>query len=390
MLTLDQATATISLGYPQVLELGLLGSNAAPRAMTYEFVSSLPSGTTGFSPTYRNWDAAYEAAVREVLAVFETYINVDFSEGPDTAERHFEFALAADIPGSTAGRGGWGYQSYWQNGDWNYDWSGWTVVEDFSTQRFKEVFAHELGHALGLKHSFSDDPNRNDDAAVPSAFDHEGYSMMSYNPDPGPSQLNGYGGAWNILHLDQPALYDVTALQAIWGANPTHAAGATRWGDTTDLARVIHDSGGHDVLDLSAWATSKLDAHVDLRAGGSSEIGRDTAGTPDFLRFAIAYGTEIEDAIAPRTPRVEIIGNALDNAIAAGGGYASADEFQGLAGNDTLEGLLGNDVLDGGDGNDLLDGGEGSDRLGGGNGADILIAGDAESWALYTDYLDLA
>jgi Ca2+-binding RTX toxin-like protein len=239
---------------------------------------------------------------------------------------------------------------------------------------------------MGLQHSFSGDPD------IPDPYEHEGFSIMSYTRDPGPTLENAYSGNWKILNSDELAILDVVALQAIWGAKLDGNMGDTSYGTTTAMTRTIVDGGGNDTIDLGDWQTDKMNAIIDLGRGGLSEVGRDTSGTPEFLRFAIDYNSDIENLIAPATTETNVTGNDLANSIMATevfgeGGFAAADHFEGLGGNDTLSGYTGDDTLWGGADDDELFGGsgadtvmgnEGSDALDGGTGNDLL-AGDAMS-----------
>jgi Ca2+-binding RTX toxin-like protein len=218
---------------------------------------------------------------------------------------------------------------------------------------------------------------------------------MSYTSDPGPSDVTGYSGGWKILNTEELAILDVVALQANWGARLDHNTGDTTYGTgSTALTRTIVDGGGTDTLDLGDWTTNKMNAIIEMARGGTSEIGRDTSGTPEFLRFAIDYNSDIENLIAPSAMQVTVTGNDLANRIEATdvfgpGGFAAADHFEGLGGNDHLAGYTGEDSLYGGDGADSLYGGDGDDEVLGQQGSDLIeggsghdvLAGDAMTMA---------
>lgn len=107
-------------------------------------------------------------------------------------------------------------------------WSGDIWLDDSMkdkafADRSPEYFSllHEIGHALGLKHSFEDG------AVLPTAYDTTRYSVMSYT---------GYQDAYyitvelidgvnkligRVVTPTTPMVFDIAALQARYGADPT-------------------------------------------------------------------------------------------------------------------------------------------------------------------------
>ncbi len=210
---------------------------------------------------------------------------------------------------------------------------------------------HELGHAVGLKHPF-EPPDR-----LGTGQDHRGFTVMSYRDHPGTGVDASLGGE---IEPRSPMLYDIAALQALYGANHRFADGDTRYRLADGIAqlRTIWDGGGVDRIDASG---QRLAVEIDLRPGAFSSIGRAGDGplheVPAKDNLAIALGTRIEDATGGRGDDL-LIGNAFDNRLRGG------------AGDDRLVGGEGRDLLIGGRGDDLLEGGAGDDRLYGRAGLD--------------------
>lgn len=171
-----------------------------------------------------------------------------------------------------------------------------------------DTLMHEIGHSLGMRHP-----------TLPSGEDTKQYSVMEASSHPDFGLPDSY------------QLYDVAALQYLYGANGDHASGDDVYGFETlsDTTSVIWDSGGTDTLDMSA-ATYGVD--IDLNSGAFSDV---TSLGSDNV--AIAFDTTIENAI--------------------GGSY-----------DDTIVGNEADNWIDGGAGNDSLAGGDGADTYGFGSG----------------------
>lgn len=192
------------------------------------------------------------------------------------------------------------------------------------------TFLHEIGHALGLKHPFSEEPDNPDENVLPDRFDNPHYTVMSYNTDD-----------YSFLPTT-PMLLDVAVMQYLYGANMQWQTGNNTysWTATQSIFETIWDAGGTDTIS-AANRTTKVT--INLNEGSFSSIGAAD-------NVAIAYNAEIENATGSAYGDT-LIGNALRNVLT------------GNAGNDTLSGGADSDVLIGGMGVDKLTGGAGADRF---------------------------
>ena len=90
------------------------------------------------------------------------------------------------------------------------------------------------------------------------------------------------------IHDSTPMLFDIAAIQSIYGANMSYHTGNDSYG-LLPYNNTIWDAGGNDTLD----ASSTFGARVDLRAGTFSFA----INNPSLIT-AVAYGVTIENAMA--------------------------------------------------------------------------------------------
>lgn len=199
---------------------------------------------------------------------------------------------------------------------------GWSIGESNPRK-----LLHELLHTLGLDHpgTYNGDSANYETQAL-FYQDSNQYTVMSYWTADVTGADHEAGG--RFYYASTPLLYDIAALQYLYGANMTTRTGDTVYGFNSTAGRAefnlalhpqavfaIWDAGGNDTLDLSGYATA---SRIDLHAAGFSSAGGLTGN------ISIAYGARIENAIGGSGADI-ILANASTNRLTGGGG---ADVFR--------------------------------------------------------------
>lgn len=249
-------------------------------------------------------------AVREIFAHISTFADLTFTEVTDVAQTELGFGQASLAAGELA-------HAYYpvaagdaREGD---VWVSTLFPENYELEAGEEGYytlLHEIGHALGLQHSFTD-PD------YPEDEDDTRYTVMSYTFPVMPKTY---------------MLYDILALQEIYGANMTYRTGDDAYAFSPgEVYNTIWDAGGTDTITA---ATHTANAVIDLRQGEFSYIGASS--------MIIAFDVTIENAVGGYGNDT-LHENGGDNTIDAGWGndtvYAQDD------GDDTIDGDLGNDTV---------------------------------------------
>ncbi len=352
--------------------------------VTYSFLTNASADSywlkdyeTGEKEPVAEVTAAIKRNVRNILKTYENYINVKFQEVPDTMNSwgamRYLFVTGDNAPSLAQAY----YPSYLP-APWNrpHESSGDVQLsnkwEADSINRLGGqpgsygymTMIHETGHAIGLKHpgNYTGNPEATG-IFLPAGEDNTTYTMMTYS---------GLGGASRSAIT--PMLYDVQALQYMYGANTKFNAGNNTYSfdsvhSFTDGARslgkhteetkaTLWDAGGNkDTIDLSGLPAKNAEGTtenymINMAEGGiittqSAYNSYEYIAMGDFsgaTSNTSAYGT----MIAYRTVLENLINSPGNDLIYPN---SAANVIKGYAPNR----LTGNDQIIGADGDDTLD-----------------------------------
>ncbi len=330
--------------------------------VTYSFLQKVPdyyaSGATE-RQNFIEYNDSMRDGARRALAIWQSVTNITFVEVPDPTGGVIRFGTA-DLPDDV---GAWAYLpgsstpmnqglpgDVWLNNNGFPDnaplgpasWAAHSNQVESGWGFF--VHLHELGHANGLMHPFdvSTLPK------LPPATDNTSFSVMSYSNYR--NFVNDIGGTEK--YASTPMMYDIAAMEAIYGAQPSNNDGNTVYqygaGDDAAVLQTIYDTSGIDTFDASNQVRG---VEIDLAPGSFSSIGRYQRATITPLglvdvttnaedNIGIAFSTTIENAVGSSFDDV-IHGNNVANEIRGGWGD---DEIDGLDGDDYLSGQHGDDI----------------------------------------------
>ncbi len=347
------------------------------KELTYSFNHSIPDSYYNYpdETLTTNWhelNQAQKDTVNSITREINSLLDIKLIRVADGGDIRFNMV---DMPENQAGFSFYpaddpdyggdvflsnGFNSDPQNYRLDRGNGGWTTI------------VHELGHALGLKHPF-EEPNR-----LPSNQDDINHTVMSYTLRDNIVPIFTTEGSsikleYHLLYPNLYSLYDVSALQAIYGANTTTNNKDNIY--TTKYSnyeiQTIWDTGGDDTIDLS---DTKGRTVIDLRGGTINSVDeyslediiklhQDEVGNPEansWIRdkitkiynhgmlytgknnFSIAEGVIIENIKTGSEDDI-VIDNSVDNSIYTNGGDDRI--YIGNGGYDYINGGTGEDTL---------------------------------------------
>jgi serralysin len=326
---------------------------------TLQYTFSITSGTETGKTGQQAFSVSQQAAVRTAFAYIAQLTGIQFVEtaiGTDAQIHLSNIDIAgANVTGLCSWLSNYNYSGtqlvgydanayvYLDNAEWNAQNSNLTLGGNGY-----ETLLHELGHALGLKHSF--ETTTDNTAVLPASQDNTSNTLMSYTD---------LGGPYTTYRQDDIAalnwLYGHDGLAGALGINSTTGARyitGTNGADTltgTTAGDVLEGDGGNDLIfggngsdtavfrglrsEYSFTNLASGDLQVAHNLAGAANDGIDTLSSIETLRFAdgsIARADILSpDTTAPAAPSLAVTKNAQgyvqgDKPVVTGSAEANA------------------------------------------------------------------
>lgn len=345
-------TGVSATGNPQVD--GLLSGYKWSGTLTYSFpdsASDYPSDYGWGEPTaggFAQISAAQQQLVHKIMQSVAGYTNLDI-QFAGTGSADIRLAQSSEA-NPTA------YAYYPSSNEGGDVWFG--TAYSFRSPVMGDYYSlthiHELGHALGLKHSQETGGVAN--IAVPADHDALEYTVMSYR-----SYINGPTDGYTNENFGFPTSFmmnDILALQTMYGADYTTNStdSVYSWSTTTGQMFIngvgqgqpganrvfltIWDGGGNDTYDMSNYSTG-----VTINLGPGAYSITSSAQLAYLGNGQYAHGN-VYNAYLFNNNSASYIENAV--------GGTGVDSIIGNAVDNTLDGRAGTDTLTGGGGKDVF------------------------------------
>jgi len=345
--------------------------------ITYSFNHSIPDSYNSYpnEALTNNWtelNQAQKNTVEAITADINNLLNIKLTEVADDGDIRFNIV---NMEENTAGFSFYPSTNPDYGGDVFLSQSFNTNPKEYGLTKGKGgwiTITHELGHALGLKHPF-EEPNK-----LPTQSDDMNHTVMSYTTkeDIIPNFIvsgNTIKLEYNILYPSFYSLYDVSALQSIYGVNSSYHTEDNIY--TTQYSnyeiQTIWDAGGKDSIDLSL---TKGDTTLDMRGGTLNSV--DVYSLEDIISLQQEGITNRDAKEWIKDKITELYNN--DNLYTGENNFAIAEgviieNITTGSGDDTIRDNMVDNIISTGLGDDkIYIGAGGYDHINGGEGSDNL------------------
>lgn len=292
------------------------GGGSGPTVVTYSFPVANAAwgaeyGDEVIPNNFAELSPGTHARVTAALQTWSSVANISFQIVPETDNSvgDIRFAYSYAVNDSA-----WGYAFYPSSSPWAGDiWINRKIVLDQEQASFAagtvdfENLIHESGHAIGLKHpgNYNAGGGGSEGPYITPNLDKVNYTIMSY------TEADWVDASGTAIYPRTPGVYDIRAIQHLYGANSATNAGDTiyKFSPSALLGESLWDGGGSDVIDAGDFSVA---VQIDLVDGHYSSIGLEN-------NVGIAFDVVIEAAVGGSGDDT-LIGNDVGNTLTGGAG----------------------------------------------------------------------